>query len=268
VAAFASALVWVGIGVIVVAAFLVDLPLFAVSMLADPRRRALHAFHGLALRTIVRINPFWNVRVIGPDRPPPGVFVVCANHQSNADVFCLSFVRGQQWRYLAKRSLLRIPVFGWLMQMGGHVAVERGERASGEAALARCRRWLERGVSVVFFPEGTRSETGDLREFKMGAFTLAVQTGTPILPVALTGTMTALPKHGWVMRDRADVRIRLLDPIEPGRDPVALRDRTRAAIAHAKAELEGAAVKAGGAVGLTPEASHRREGGENGRRVS
>src|SRR5262245_2837403 len=168
-------------------------------------------------RLIVRMNPFWRVRVVGSDRLPDGVYVIAANHQSNADVFCLCFLRGQ-WRYLAKRSLLRVPVFGWIMQMGGHVPVERGERRSGEAALARCRRWLERGISVAFFPEGTRSESGAIGEFKMGAFKLAVEATVLVLPVVVTGTQTALPKHGFVMRERANVRIRVLEPLAPGSD--------------------------------------------------
>ena len=227
---------WAAIGIVLVGALVGDLLLVPL----DSKRRPVHAFNMWIGRTIVRINPFWRVRVIGPDRPPPGVFVVCANHQSNADIFCLGFIRGQQWRWLAKRSLLRVPVFGWIMQLSGHVPVERGERSSGEAALARARTWLDRGISVAFFPEGTRSETGHIKEFKMGAFRLAVDAQLPILPVVVVGTREALPKHGWVMRHRADVRIRLLDPIPPGNDADALRDRTRAVLIDAKAALENA----------------------------
>ncbi|HJZ86195.1 MAG TPA: lysophospholipid acyltransferase family protein [Polyangia bacterium] len=218
-------------------AFVVDVPLWLLSLLFDPRRRAIHVWHMAIGRAIVHVNPFWRVRVEGPNRLPAGRFVVCANHQSNADIFCLGFVRGQ-FRYLAKQSLLRVPVFGWVMQMGGHISVERGERASGEQALARCQWWLERGISVAFFPEGTRSESGRIKEFKMGAFKLAVEAGVPVLPIVISGTATALPKHGFVMRERARVRLRLLAPIPAGPDAEALRDRTRAALIAAHAELE------------------------------
>jgi 1-acyl-sn-glycerol-3-phosphate acyltransferase len=187
---------------------------------------------------VVRINPLWRVRMVGNGTAPEGTFVMCCNHLSNADIFCLSFVRRNRWRWMAKRSLLRVPVFGWVMQLGGHVPVERGERSSGEQALARCREWLDRGVSVGFFPEGTRSETGEIKEFKMGAFKLAVDAQKPVLPIAITGTRDALPKHGWVMREKADVRIRVLDPIPPGNDPNALRDAVRQKLIQAKSELE------------------------------
>jgi 1-acyl-sn-glycerol-3-phosphate acyltransferase len=230
--------VWAGIGLTLLLGLIVDLILILPSLAFDRRRNAIHAFHMWIGRTIVRINPFWRVRVLGNPAAPEGTFVVCVNHQSNADIFCLSFVKRNRWRWLAKRSLLRVPVFGWIMQLGGHVPVNRGERASGEEALARCREWLERGVSVGFFPEGTRSETGDIKEFKMGAFKLAVDAQLPVLPIAITGTRDALPKHGWVMRERANVRIRVLEPIPAGTDINALRDRVRAKLIDAKAELE------------------------------
>ena len=229
---------WAGIGLVLLFALIVDLILILPSLVLDPRRNAIHAFHMWIGRLIVRINPFWRVRVLGDPAAPVDTFVVCVNHQSNADIFCLSFVKRNRWRWLAKRSLLRVPVFGWIMRLGGHIPVNRGERASGEEALARSREWLERGVSVGFFPEGTRSETGDIKEFKMGAFKLAVDAQKPVLPIAITGTRDALPKHGWVMREKADVRIRVLEPIAPGNDPNALRDLVRAKLVDAKAELE------------------------------
>jgi 1-acyl-sn-glycerol-3-phosphate acyltransferase len=225
---------------VITAAFVVDLPLWAASRVLDPKRSRIHSVNMLAARAIVRLNPYWKVRVIGPDRLPPGRFVICANHGSNADIFCLSFVRGQL-RYLAKRSLLRVPVFGWIMAMSGHVPIERGDRQSAEDALTRCREWLDRGLSVLFFPEGTRSETGEVGPFKMGAFKLAVDAGVPVLPIAIVGTQEALPKHGWEMREHADVRIRVLEPIAPGADVEALRDRVRAALCQATAELKSGA---------------------------
>jgi len=230
--------VWTAIGLILLGALIVDLLLILPSLVIDPRRHAIHAFHMWIGRLIVRINPFWRVRVLGHPAAPAGTFVVCVNHQSNADIFCLSFVQRNRWRWLAKRSLLRVPVFGWIMRLGGHIPVNRGERASGEEALARSREWLERGVSVGFFPEGTRSETGEIKEFKMGAFKLAVDAQKPVLPIAITGTRDALPKHGWVMREKANVRICVLQPIPPGNDVNALRDLVRAKLIEAKAGLE------------------------------
>jgi 1-acyl-sn-glycerol-3-phosphate acyltransferase len=239
-AELASVVVWTEITALMSVALAASLPLWVASqgLGLDRRRRRIFALHMALGRAVVRLNPFWNVRVIGPERPPEGVYVVCINHLSNADIFCLSFLRDAQWRYIAKRELLRVPLFGWLMQLAGHVPVERGQRTSGAHALASAREALDDGISMAFFPEGTRSETGQIKEFKMGAFKLAVEAGVPVLPIAVSGTQTALPKFGWVMRERADVKIRILDPIPPGADPEALRDRTRAILIGAKAELD------------------------------
>jgi 1-acyl-sn-glycerol-3-phosphate acyltransferase len=233
----ASAVVWTASFSLVCASFGAHLPFWVIAKLFGTRRKLLFTLARRTGRAIVAINPFWDVRVEGSRRLPPGTFVICANHLSNADVFCMTYFVGQ-WRHIAKRSLLKVPMFGSILLMGGHVPVERGETRSGEEALARCRDWLERGVSVCFYPEGTRSETGELGPFKMGAFKIAVETQCPILPIAISGTQDALPKHGWVMRRRVHVKLRQLAPILPGNDPAALRDRTREAIAAAKRELE------------------------------
>ena len=111
---------------------------------------------------------------------------------------------------------------------------------AGVRALAECRDRLDKHVSVMIFPEGTRSKTGELQEFKDGAFRLAVQAGVPILPLAVVGTRDALVKHDWRFGvSRAEVRI--LDPIETTgytkHDVGALRDRTRDAIAEALEQM-------------------------------
>jgi 1-acyl-sn-glycerol-3-phosphate acyltransferase len=217
---------------------LVQVPLWILSPILDRRRRSLWWVNLAMGRAIVAVNPYWKVRVVGDARVPPGAFVICSSHSSNADPFCLAFLDGQM-RYIFKRSLARIPFFGWMILMGGHVMVERGDAASGAEALARCRRWLDRGIPVLFFPEGTRSETGELRAFKMGAFKLAVEAGVPVLPVAIEGSHRALPKHGWIMRERVEVRLQVLPAIAPGADPALLRDQTRAALTNAKTELRG-----------------------------
>ena len=93
---------------------------------------------------------------------------------------------------------------------------------------------LDRRVSVIIFPEGTRSETGELQEFKDGAFRLAVDAGVPIIPLAVHGTKTALRKHDWRF-GRARAEVRILEPISTEgltkRDVPALRDRVRDRIA-------------------------------------
>jgi 1-acyl-sn-glycerol-3-phosphate acyltransferase len=99
--------------------------------------------------------------------------------------------------------------------------------------MAACKERLDQRVSVMIFPEGTRSPSGDLQAFKDGAFRLACEAGCPIIPVAVIGTWAALPKHGLMLRQRMRASIQVLEPIHPadhGNDVDALREAARAAI--------------------------------------
>jgi 1-acyl-sn-glycerol-3-phosphate acyltransferase len=121
--------------------------------------------------------------------------------------------------------------------------VLRGVRRSAVEALRRAREILAQRVSVVIFPEGTRSTTGDLLPFKDGAFRLAIEAGVPILPLAVSGTSTVLRKHDWRFgRSRAEVRV--LPPVETTgltlKDVPALRERVRDMIVKARDELRSA----------------------------
>jgi 1-acyl-sn-glycerol-3-phosphate acyltransferase len=143
-------------------------------------------------------------------------------------------------KWLSKAELFRIPVMGWLMHLAGDVPVKRGFGPSAIEAMARCREILSRRVSVMVFPEGTRSPTTDLLPFKDGAFRLAVDAGVPILPLALHGTGTALPKHDWRF-GRSTAIVEVLDPVETtgltAADVPALKERIRATIVAARDRL-------------------------------
>jgi 1-acyl-sn-glycerol-3-phosphate acyltransferase len=91
-------------------------------------------------------------------------------------------------RFVAKEELFELPLVGWLLKLGGDIPVRRGDRRSAEDMLDACRATLARGLSVMLFPEGTRSPAGGLGHFKRGAFQVAIAEGVPILPIALHGT--------------------------------------------------------------------------------
>jgi 1-acyl-sn-glycerol-3-phosphate acyltransferase len=100
-------------------------------------------------------------------------------------------------KWLSKTSIFKIPCVGWGMWLVGDIGINRASGASARMALAEAASWLSREVAVMIFPEGTRSETGDLGSFKDGAFRLAIETGADILPLAVWGTQTALPKKDF-----------------------------------------------------------------------
>jgi 1-acyl-sn-glycerol-3-phosphate acyltransferase len=227
------------------ACLLLWLPLLAlVRVLTAPVDRG-HYWAGYLFRQIAvvtaTLNPLWRFRVTGtlpanPRRP----YVVVSNHESFVDILLISHLPWEM-KWLSKIELLRVPILGWDMRLAGDVPVERGTTRSAVKAMRRCREILDQRVSVIIFPEGTRSTSDDLLPFKDGAFRLAIDAGVPILPLAVKGTRTALPKHGWRFgRSRAEVRV--LEPVETAglrtTDVEGLRARVREQIALARKEMQ------------------------------
>jgi 1-acyl-sn-glycerol-3-phosphate acyltransferase len=120
------------------------------------------------------------------------------------------------------------------MRLNGYVYLVRGDRNSVIAMMNECRDLLAHRMPVLIFPEGTRSETRGLQGFKDGAFSLAKETGAPIIPVAIHGTGEALPKHGFMLRRRMQARVEVLDALDPAafRSVAELRDATHAQLAR------------------------------------
>ncbi len=225
----------------VIASFL---PIMAVSSLrhrGDPTQRAPGQWMRRLGRVATRLSTIWKFDIEG-ERPhdiDTKAYVVVANHESQADPFLLCFLPWDM-RWVAKESLFKQPLSGWAMRFGGDIPLRRGEGESVRACLKECERALAGGISVMMFPEGTRSHGGDLLPFKDGAFSLAIAAGVPILPIALSGTRAMRPKHSrWFGKAHACAKI--LAPIPTAgmteAEVGALRDRTRTVIAEALVEL-------------------------------
>jgi 1-acyl-sn-glycerol-3-phosphate acyltransferase len=237
-----SAAIWAGFAGLVAVAFppmLLGYPL----VLIDPRRALSDAYFRALGRALMRINPLWSVEVHGREQlDRGGPYVIVVNHQSLADLIVMCFLR-HPTKYLAKMSLLRIPIFGWGLRIAGEVGVERGDRDSGARAMRQLGGWLDRGVSICVFPEGTRSPDGTIQEFRHGAFRLALERGLPVVPVVIAGARDVLPKHSFVFEDRASVVVRVLEPVPTatlGSDAAgALAADVRARMQRALAEIEG-----------------------------
>jgi len=200
--------------------------------------RALR-FHG---EVIIKAFPYWRVEVEGAFPPPPATFVVVPNHRSMVDALAVACLP-REMKWIGKEEAFRIPWLGWAFHLAGHVPVDRADKVSGSAALARLRAYLAAGIPVGLFAEGTRSRDGSLRPFRPGPFKLAVDGGVPIVPVAISGAGEAMPPDG--IRIRATrVRVRILPPIPTAglgvSDVDRLREEARTRIADALGELEGA----------------------------
>ncbi|MBX5481133.1 MAG: 1-acyl-sn-glycerol-3-phosphate acyltransferase [Myxococcaceae bacterium] len=238
--ALLSVFAWAMMVVIVIAGFFIQLVLFVLTAPFDRGRRISGRWLRLMAVGFAKVSPFWHFRIHGeaPARPTRRTVVV-SNHVSNADVFLISLLPWEM-KWLAKSELFKVPFVGWSLWLAGDVPVTRGQKASGHHALELCKRWLERGVPVAIFPEGTRSASGELGAFKEGAFKLAIDAHADILPVAVAGTRRALPKHSWKF-GRARGLLAVGQPLSteglgPG-DVEALKAKARAAIESLRATI-------------------------------
>lgn len=226
---------------VAIALIAVALPLQALLLAAsapfDRNRKVPGRFLRIVGVLISKTFPPWRLGVEGA-WPEGGPFVVVANHQSILDILLLSRMP-REMKWVAKDELFRIPWVGTMLRMSGDIPIRRGDAESGGEALARAREYLARGMSVMIFPEGTRSKTGTLLPFKSGAFRLALDAGVPVLPVAVHGTARGMPKGGpWVNPCRA--RAHILPPVAVAPyagDVVRLRDEVRAQIQAAERAL-------------------------------
>jgi len=162
--------------------------------------------------TAMRLNGLWKFRTRGSLDDARRPYVVVANHESYADVFLISCFPWEM-KWLSKDTMFKIPCMGWMMQMAGDIKLVRGDRDSTINAIAQCRDRLAKKVSVMIFPEGTRSKTQEMLPFKDGAFRLAIETQAPVLPIAVAGTRNAMAK-GTFRFLRARALAQVLEPID------------------------------------------------------
>jgi 1-acyl-sn-glycerol-3-phosphate acyltransferase len=148
---------------------------------------------------------------LDPKRP----YIFMSNHRSQLDPLAvIAALPDFQLRWVAKKELIDVPVFGWALQRGGHIVIDRSDQRQAITTLRAAREQMLAGVSVVIFPEGTRSSAEQgLLPLKKGGFMLALETGFPIVPVAIRGSHALLPKGSWHIRE-GDIEVVIGKPIE------------------------------------------------------
>lgn len=207
--ALRSAAVWVGI---VLATVGFGLPAI-VAAFVPPRGEWFLRFARGWARTILFFSGV-RVAVLNSRRLEGGrAFVVAANHESYSDILVLLASLPLSVRFLAKRSIFRVPVLGWSIRAAGFVPVDRGNRARGISTVEAALKLLKAGRSLVIFPEETRTRTGDLLPFKSGAALLALRSGFPLLAVGIAGTRRVLPP-GTLQMSPGRVCLSIGPPIE------------------------------------------------------
>lgn len=198
--------------------------------------RAVARVHG-------RLNPLWTFTVRGNVPNDPRLpYVVVSNHESFVDMLAISQIPIEM-KWVAKSTFFNIPIVGFLLMLSRDIKLVRGAKGAGAHVYTEAANRLSTRTSVMLFPEGTRSASGELGAFKDGAFKIAIEAQAPILPLVVHGTRNALIKHDWRF-GRCDAVVQILDPIPTIgmtlEDVDALREQVRDLIAATKADLAAA----------------------------
>ena len=162
--------------------------------------------------------PFWpigvKVKVEGMENlKEEGPYIFMSNHQGSYDIFALLGHLPFQFKWLAKKELFSIPFFGWTMAAAGYISIDRKGTRETVEAMNEAAQKIRDGMSVVIFPEGSRSPDGSIQPFKKGGFTLAIKSKVPIVPIAIVGSREIMPKDRLTVTS-GEIRIRIGRPIE------------------------------------------------------
>jgi 1-acyl-sn-glycerol-3-phosphate acyltransferase len=161
------------------------------------------------------LMPIWTIHIEGREKAEKQItYVIISNHQSILDILLINCLR-YKFKWISKIENFNVPVIGWYLRMARYITVDRGNEESKLEMLDESSDCLKEGISIMIFPEGTRSLNNEIGFFKRGAFQLALQANVPILPVLIDGTGGILPKHGLIFRSGYQIRINVLDPVNP-----------------------------------------------------
>jgi len=231
-----SILVWLVVALMSLLVCLVSVICAVTLFPFDRHRKFAHSLGYWWAEVIFAVNPFWSLHISGLQHfNPQKTYIITANHQSMFDIVLL-YKMHRQFKWVAKENLFSIPIFGWAMSLAKHIRLTRGKHGSIKEAYDQAAGFLRQGISVLFFPEGTRSLTNELNPFKNGAFKLAIEEKKPVLPVCLNGTRDIVRKGGFFVNVKASCTLKVLPAIETKdllpEDFATLRDSVRNKLAE------------------------------------
>jgi len=210
---FFSIMFLVFFGLTSVLFFVIALVIRILTQAFDKRLVILHLFSSFWAFFYILCFPNWSVKVLGREKLDwKKNYIFVSNHQSQLDIL-LAYGLFFPFKWISKTEVFNLPFIGWNMWLNRYIRLKRGDSQSVKKMMEDCENALKQGCSVYFFPEGTRSSTGNLKPFKTGAFILAKKMNISILPVVINGTMKALPKNSLTLSDNHQLSVRVLDEI-------------------------------------------------------
>jgi 1-acyl-sn-glycerol-3-phosphate acyltransferase len=193
--------------------YLIALILRGVTFPFDRRLRLLHLFTCFWASFYTWIMPPWRIRIEGRDKVRKGAaYMIVCNHQSQLDIL-VAFRLFFHYKWVSKIEIFKVPLIGWNMTLNRYIRLKRGDKESIDQMMKDCEVRIDEGSSVFFFPEGTRSADGVVKDFKLGAFQIAKKKKIPILPIVVSGTNKALPKYSMNFHGIQKIFMKVYDEI-------------------------------------------------------
>ncbi len=208
-----SILVWlfILISIIILAPLFVSIWLLTVFF--DRKLFLLYLFSCYWGSLYTLLNPLWKVKITGREKislKKTNIFI--SNHRSYEDAIVLYRIL-KPFRWISKSEIFSIPILGWFMTLRRDIKLKRGTTSGVRKMFIDAKKTLSEDISLIIFPEGTRSKTGELGKFKQGAFRIAIETGIPIIPIVITGTQGSLFNKYGILKGKHTVEIKILDEV-------------------------------------------------------
>ena len=179
----------------------------------DKRLILLNLFTSFWACLYIWCMPIWSVKITGRQKMDmKKSYVIVSNHQSQLDIL-VAYRLFFPYRWVSKAEVFKLPFLGWNMVLNKYVKLKRGDKASVMQMMDQCEKLLKQNISIMLFPEGTRSKTGIVKPFKPGAFILAKKMQKSIFPLVINNTKDALPKHCLILRGKHQMEVKVLDEI-------------------------------------------------------
>ena len=208
-----SAIIWFYACLTIVIVALLTFLTFPITLFFDKKRMLASKIVYYWSKIILGSIPLWKYEISGLENIEKNkTYIIVANHQSLADILFMNLLN-INFKYVAKIELFKIPIFGQTLRLVGYIPLKRGNKESIEKCILKAKEWLRKDVSILFFPEGTRSKTGEIGKFKSGAFRMAKEEKINILPVTICGTKDLIAKHSW-KANKAFVKMVVQKPIQ------------------------------------------------------
>lgn len=208
-----SLAIWI-VGILLTILLYFVMLFFVIILPFDKKRKVAHSQCYWWSSAIIKLNPYWDFHISGLENIDKNkTYIVVSNHQSLADIIVMYETR-MQFKWVAKESLFKVPFIGWCMSLAKHIKIERGKFSSIKKVYHEAAEWLRKDMSVLFFPEGTRSDTGEMGEFQNGAFKLAIKEKVPVLPILLEGTGNIIPKGSWIFKTKIPCGLKVFPAID------------------------------------------------------